>query len=446
MKKALVIIFGILLSIIVLGWAFFFLLMQPIYVKNISYEIKETEMKTHITFNTLFIQGKCSTENEEVEIQNQSCIINVPNEESEVTVKTLWNETKIKVDPKVDEVIDFEVEEENFYMAVGERKQLGVSVSKLGNPNILSYFRSQNESVVKVEDDTLIGVGSGETKVTVQVGNIKKEVSVIVTDLYHAPVLEPKKEYLKCNVYSEEQNELLDKVLEYKINKAGYNTRSGVVAALRFLTLEFPYQLNYFFENGRINNNAGGGKVDGEGRYYHKGLYLNSYKFNEIQKFEGYKSWGPVIWGCPLTNWQDEAGFHPGVKYPNGLDCSGFIAWAMYNAGFDVGDTGAGDNTWTDDDLSDIGPHIEITIELLESGTLKAGDIIATDGHMAMIGGLQDGMVYVAESTTYWHGVVMHAYTYDELLESPYLTYTINMDDYYQENGEGEGNYTAYWE
>ena len=29
---------------------------------------------------------------------------------------------------------------------------------------------------------------------------------------------------------------------------------------------------------------------------------------------------------------------------PNGLDCSGFVTWSLYNSGLDVGDIGAGIN------------------------------------------------------------------------------------------------------
>ena len=32
---------------------------------------------------------------------------------------------------------------------------------------------------------------------------------------------------------------------------------------------------------------------------------------------------------------------------PNGLDCSGFIAWVLKNAGFDPGDIGAGDTEYS---------------------------------------------------------------------------------------------------
>lgn len=436
MKRNLFIFFLSVCGIGVCLGILFLLFYFPIKIENISYEISEKNIIAHIKVSKK--KGSCSYENKDYPIRNHECVITVKNQKDEVFIHTTWNSLSITIEPKMNEIIDFEISESFLYLAVGETKKIEVSLEKLGNPDQNITMKSKDENIVIIEDNILKGTGSGETTVTVTAGNVKKEIKVIVTDLITVPTLKTKKDFLKCGIYSEENSILLDKILEYRIEKSGYQTRAGVVAALRFLTLEFPYQLNYFFESGRLNNNTGGNYVDGEGRFYHKGLYLHQNKYKELVKTK----YGPAIWGCPLTNWQEEAGFLPGVRYPNGLDCSGFITWAMFNGGFDPKDTGAGDNPWTNDDLSDLGPHIPITMELLKSNTLKAGDIIATDGHIAMIGGIKDEVVYVAESTTYWRGVVMHPYTYSELVATDKLTYVIRMDDYYKE----DGNYSLYWE
>ena len=77
-------------------------------------------------------------------------------------------------------------------------------------------------------------------------------------------------------MYTKEQNDLLDEILKDRINDAGYKTRAGAVEAARFLSLEFPYRIRYFSENGRGNTN----KVEGEGRYYQVGLYLDESRFS----------------------------------------------------------------------------------------------------------------------------------------------------------------------
>ena len=396
----------------------------------------EVVVTLHISKNA--IDPVCVVQNMEMKAENHQCVFTSLNEETTVEIRSKFQDTTYTYNPNINQVLDFTLSKTQYYLALGGRETVLVSISKLGSPDETMSLSSSNEGVVGVEGSTLVGVSPGSVFVSVMIGGIKKEITVTVTDLIQLPTVDTKKKDLPCNIYSAEQNQLLDTILESKVHDAGYGTRAGVVAALRFLTLEFPYQINYFYENGRLNNNTGGDYVDGEGRFYHKGLYLHSSKFQELLKV-GY---GPAIWGCPLINWQDESGFVRGKKYPNGLDCSGFITWAMYNGGFDPGDTGAGENAWTDDDLSDLGVHQYITRSLLESNTIKAGDLIGTNGHIAMVGGIKDGIIYVAESTTYYDGVVMYPYTYRELLASPYLTYVINMDDYYK----NDGNYTAYWE
>ena len=435
--------------VIVVAFCFFFLVLfplgivvtlyltKPIEVQS-NYYVENGEIIVSLNISKNAIDPVCIVHNMEMKAVHHQCVFTSSNEETTVKIKSKFQDVLYTYHPNVNQVLDITLSKSHYYLAVGGTEKVLVEILKLGSPDETISLVSSNENVLKVQGSTIIGVSPGEVPVTVRVADVEKEIVVTVTDLIQVPTIEKRKKDLPCNIYSAEQNQLLDTILESKIQDAGYKTRAGVVAALRFLTLEFPYQINYFYENGRLNNNTGGDYVDGEGRFYHKGLYLNSSKFSELLKV-GY---GPAIWGCPLVNWQDESGFVRGVKYPNGLDCSGFITWAMYNGGFDVKDTGAGENAWTDDDLSDLGPHQSITRSLLESNTIKAGDLIGTNGHIAMVGGIKDGVIYVAESTTYYDGVVMYPYTFQELLRSPYLTYIIDMDDYY----ENAGNYTAFWE
>ena len=96
---------------------------------------------------------------------------------------------------------------------------------------------------------------------------------VIVTDVI-VPIPEAfdsSKDFLGCEVFSSDEAKLLDEILLNRIYSVGYGTRAGVVAAARFLTLEFPYRISYRWESGRLNN-TGKHYVDGEGRYYHKVL------------------------------------------------------------------------------------------------------------------------------------------------------------------------------
>ena len=229
---------------------------------------------------------------------------------------------------------------------------------------------------------------------------------------------------------------MVDKALEDRIASAGYKTRAGVVEAARFLTLNFEFRLPYFYENGRLNNYGGKEHVDGEGRYYHNGLFLSEEKYSELSAI----LYGPAMWGCPLTNITKSHGYgyYVGSKYPNGLDCSGFVSWALLNGGFDVGDTGAGE-TYRKDDLYDLGEKTPITHELLNSNKVKVGDLIAYSGHMALIIGIKNEEYYIAETLPHLKGVVAKKYTKDKIINT--FTHIMIMDNVYI----NDGNLTNMW-
>ena len=440
MKKRLILLAFLIFIMcsLFLSFLYYKYFLKPINVVDYNLDVDGSNIYVTLNFKKSMPSLVCAYDGLEVLVQNNACKFSIPNEETIIEIKNKYNKINYSVNPDINKVVDFSLNKTDFYLAVGGKENVLLSVLKLGNIEEAITLTSENESIVKTSQNTIIGESPGTTRVYVSLGEVTKNINVTVTDLITTPKVINRKSKITCNRYSKEESNLLDKILLDRINTAGYATRAGVVAALRFLTLELPYKIPYFFENGRLNNNTGGDYVDGEGRFYHKGLYLNRDKFSELKKTR----FGPSIWGCPLTNWQDEAGFKPGVKYPNGLDCSGFVTWAMYNGGFDVSDTGAGMNSFTGDDLSDLGMHIPITRSLLESGSIKAGDLIGCDGHIALVGAIKDGIIYVAESTTYYDGVVMHPYTINELLNEPFLNYVINMYNYYG----SPGNYTSYFE
>ena len=142
---------------------------------------------------------------------------------------------------------------------------------------------------------------------------------------------------------------------------------------------------------------------------------------------------GPAIWGCNI--WDNFVSRYA----PNGLTCSGFVTWTLINGGFDIGDSGAGD-TYRDDDVGDLGKNIPITKELMQSGKVKVGDIIGRDGHVALIIGLDDTNIYIAESLPSTVRVVTLT-KYDGLIKSTNFTYIILMDDVYK----NDGNLTEMW-
>jgi len=179
--------------------------------------------------------------------------------------------------------------------------------------------------------------------------------------------------------------------------------------------------------------------VDGEGRYYHRGLYLDETKYATLDPKGIWK--GPAMWGELLMNFEDEGYFVPLQLYPNGLDCSGFVTWACLNGGWDVGDTGAGDYYDRDDDMCDFGIRTPISLELMQSGRVKVGDLIGADGHTAIIAGMDDTYIYVAESLGKGVGI-NRVRIEDELIWSTTYDFICLMDTYY---GGAQGVYEEMW-
>ena len=312
----------------------------------------------------------------------------------------------------VEEEIVCNINNEKIYLAKGETY------------NIKGLLVSEDSKIVKVVNNSIVGESVGITNVLINGCPIEVQVS----DLYTAPILNNNKPILLCNEYSRSENDYLDTVLDYLISKVGYNTRAGVVEAARFLTLRFTNKLNYFFENGRLGtNDSSKSIVDGEGRYYHKGLYLNPSKISEITSSMG----GPKIWGCDLMEYTEEK------LVPNSLDCSGFVSWAMYNAGYDVGDIGAGPEPGVYD-LTDTGNKVKL--KQLSISEIKPGDLIGFEGHIGIIIGIKDDVIYIAHM--YWEGdLQVSEYEFDDIGKSSW-SYVVLMDSYYGDDGD----LTYYWE
>lgn len=330
--------------------------------------------------------------------------------------------------------IKFKVD--TFYLAIGESEKLNYDIESSKDDYKLTWS-SENEDIVSISDGKIVGVNLGTSVVTLKSESRKKaEVSVTVTDLIRKPELDDKKKFLPCHAYTEEEAHIIDEALRTRVLNKGEGTRAALIETIRFMTLSFKYKVSYFYENGRMHE-SGVRKADGEGRYYHKGLYLSEDKFKDIKASHK----GPAIWGCPLTNLQDHNRYKPGAKMPNGLDCSGFVTWSLYNSGLDVGDIGAGIND-RHKDMSDVGEMHSLTYEYANSGDYKVGDVIARWGHTALIAGKDSEYLYIAESLL--KGVRIEKVSYKNPNSSlyKYYAYINKMDKEYSKNDD----YTDMWE
>lgn len=369
-------------------------------------------------------------------LNKNKCLLTLPvNKNFQITIKSNNKESAIyNLDDYINNILDFSFEYSTIYLLVGEESNIEFS-DVLINPDDVDYqFTSTDSSVVTVENGILKGIKPGSSFITSSL--VEESLEVVVTDLLNFPTYQKQyKPHLPCNYYSEEQANLLDEILAYRITKAGYQTRAAAIEAARFLTLSFPYRIPYFYENGRVHE-SGINYADGEGRYYKHGLYLHESKFNDIKASFN----GPAIWGCPLTNWETDPqfGYYPGMKKPNGLDCSGFVSWVLKNAGFDPGDIGAGETEYPHQ-LTDLGEYTPLTVSLIDDGTVKVGDLVNYWGHIGIIVGIAGENIYVAESLQNFGGVITRLYSKYTISQT--FNHVVLMDDYYK----NDGNYTIMW-
>lgn len=370
--------------------------------------------------NNIFVTGKDNT-----------CRVKLPigSNYSFVLKKDFIKTKNYQITDYIDNRLSFNFLNDIIYLTIGESKTISFTEKNISSKGADYDFFIDDNDIASLENNIITGISKGETILHEKKSD--KVVKIIVTDLITKPTISSsRKSILPCNRYSEEENKLLDEFLKNDVELAGYKTRAGAVAAARFLTLKLKYRIPYFYENGRVSD-SGTNYVDGEGRYYHTGLYLSDTKKNDIvASFNG-----PVIWGCPLRNWENEPffGYIEGNLMPNGLDCSGFVTWSLVNGGFDPGDRGAGQ-------MTELGEFVKLNDEVMNSNIIKAGDLFNYWGHISIIVGIKDGIYYVAESLPNYDGVDLRVYNKEEVLDM--FRYVVLMDSFYKD----DGNYLEFWD
>ena len=428
-----------IIFLLILLFLFLFFLIHVLFHKVIDINVLDITQSSDEIIIQLDKDAKCSIDNiKYIDSKNKICKFNFVEKLDILYTKDENGNVKKHRFTKFFFLLEkFDVTDEKIYLAKGGSYKINYVLKYKGYTDKKVTFLSDNNGVASVSQDGLIkGVNDGKTTITVDFNGDKKKIKVIVTNLISSLTedFNYDKPYLSCGLFTEDDNDLLDEILEDRVKNAGYKTRAGAVAAARFLTLEFPYRINYFSENGRLYS------VDGEGRYYHKGLYLHESRFSVIDS--KLVKHGPNPWGCDIHS--DPAG---GLR-KNGLDCSGFITWVLYQGGFDPGDISAGVNAYAKD-LTDLGTKEKVSdsLDKIKIGDLLSGDGETTNasqgGHIAMLIGKKNGYYYVAEEL--WgkpslsHGAVAQKYTEEEF--KYYFYWRIDMKEFYGK----DGNLTDYW-
>ena len=202
------------------------------------------------------------------------------------------------------------------------------------------------------------------------------------------------KNNLACNSGSQYNQGLFDMV-----RQAGAKTRNGVVAAALYLSSHIDVKIPYFW--------SGGSKPE---------LGVSN------------------KWGCdkkmpsPGTSAQIA-----GKMYPNGLDCCGFVGWAIVNGGY-----------YTGGDQSNVVPYTRHEVGYFYSlggislpnvavskakGKIKPGDIATKYRHVGMVVEVNDDGFKVAEEKGYSNGLIIKEYKYKDTQNG--FKYIVQMDKFY---------------
>ena len=409
----------------------------PPEITNIIYKEKYNEDKTkdvtleikRYNFNTIYCKFETDKESSDwIKVINNKCTSKVKTDKYNITLKYNGNLTaKYEKEFDIDGVISFDANLKVKYLAVGNTSKIDTKLDYVGEKYSKVTFTTSDNKLASINEDGVVtALGDGTVKLVAAVGDFKKEFSLITTSLLRKPEVNNNKEIIPCKGYTKEQINTLDTILDMKIKDAGVKTRAAAVEASRYLTLELPYKVPYFYENGRLSFTY---QVDGEGRYYHKGLYLGEDKEKEITL----NSTGPASWGCPLQDSESR------LWGRNGLDCSGFVTWVLVQAGLDLGDIGAG--ITSSRDYTDVGEFNRITYSYMTSGKVKPGDLIGWDGHIAIIAAMDENDIYVAESLQ--NGVIVEGYNYSNSYSRFYSRYQHIID--MSSNYVSDGNLKKMW-
>ena len=210
-------------------------------------------------------------------------------------------------------------------------------------------------------------------------GNIDYGDYVLSSD-GHQILHEPLSSFLESKGTSLEE---FNNLISSNVENAGYGTRAGVVSAAVTLIAElgnnYSVKIPYFWGGGHgvIANGADGSWGSSACHTYANG---NSYNY------------------C-------------------GLDCSGFVPWAIYNGGFKI-------SPLTTGGFQSLPGAKRVT--LTDSAILQPGDLLESATHIVLIVGIEGNQYVCAEASGNTTGVL---FTRRSFNESRY--WGVNMDGFY---------------
>ena len=284
-------------------------------------------------------------------------------------VPTVVNKLRLQNKTKIKTISDSENVTESNEINYNEDQEMYKIIEKIENSN---SFTTHNDNVEMLQS-LAMKVLEINHKI-IQENNLKKEFERKISKLKPGSV------------------EYRNTVLQYRIDvSGGLGTRGAVVAAATYLSEEenIPY-----FWGGKYS------KVGVNGEW-------NTHK--------------------PIPSSGSNIQFE-GVNWPYGLDCSGFVSWAIINGGFKM------EVSYTGAYLDYIKPNIyTFNTQNLKSGKIKAGDLLYRNGHIAIITDLDlsKGTIKVAEEKGAEEGMVVTNTTIEDFVKKTNFNDIYSMEEYY---------------
>ncbi len=299
---------------------------------------------------------------------------------------------------------------------------------------------------------------------------------------------------LKCNAYDERNQKVFNRdlyekfvqpkmVVEEKDGKKIYKpTRASVVAAARFLSMQFPYYFPYLLTSMDSSHYVWSSskyvKNEDDVRIY--GLRLTDKSYGD---YEGNKVNATKVtpWACKKSD------------KVIGLECSGFVTWALRNGRFNAGDwktsylnggpsgkgsylsqSDSGDSKWgwntnnrhdkVKAKFAKLAKSDFVKVKDAKPDQVHAGDLMWHEGHIGMVVGVKRKnqndyssaeYVYIAEATssseTHKAGNTMTRYTWSKFVKSSKwaksekTSYIVRMDHVYTYFTDKGNEYDDFW-
>lgn len=240
----------------------------------------------------------------------------------------------------------------------------------------------------KTYDQILNEVYSGSSDISsakcARAGNIDYGDYTLSSD-GHTILHQPLDQFLEDNGTSLEE---FNKLIADNVDDAGFGTRAGVVAAAVTLIGElgdnYGVRVPYYWGGGHYD-----GVIIGAHHYWGSDPDCTTYANNQTYDY------------C-------------------GLDCSGFVPWAIKNGGFGMNQMLAGD-------FKDIKGAEKVTLKSNQA-VLQPGDLLESEGHIVLVVGIdEDTNEYIcAEAAGNQYGVLFMRRPF-----KPSGYWGVNMDGYY---------------